>query len=66
MSPSPTTEELRAAFNANRLLHLQGMSFERAIAIPLLRTAIECTAKARRRAEEARRGHALPVQEALL
>lgn len=27
---------------------------------------IECTAKARRRAEEARRGHALPVQEALL
>lgn len=58
-STQPTTAELRAAFNRAPLLHLRGWNFERAMACPLTRWAMEKSALA------ARRTHHMPDQPAL-
>ena len=61
MSPetTPTTAELRAAFNRAPVLHLRGWTFERAQAVPVVRWALEKSALA------VRRTHHLPAQPAL-
>lgn len=53
MSPQPpvTTDELRAAFGRARLLRFHGWTFERALAVPVLRWALERSAMARRLSE---------------
>lgn len=60
MTPPPTTDELRAAFNRVPLLHLDGWTFERAMAAKLVRWALEKSALARRRS------HQLPAQPRLI
>ena len=54
------TAELSAAFARARLLRFHGWTFERAVAVPVLRWALEKSALA------ARRTHALPVQSRLI
>lgn len=44
----PTTVELRAAFERAKLLHFYGWTFERAVAVPTLRWALEKSALAHR------------------
>lgn len=46
---APTTAELRAAFARARLLRFNGWTFERAMAVPVLRWALERSAIARRK-----------------
>lgn len=46
-----TTDELRAAFGRARLLRFHGWTFERALAVPVLRWALERSAMARRESE---------------
>lgn len=46
-----TTDELRAAFGRARLLRFHGWTFERALAVPVLRWALERSAMARRQSE---------------
>ena len=48
MNDSPTTDELRAAFNRAPLLHLRGWTFERACAAPLVLWALNKSALAAR------------------
>jgi hypothetical protein len=45
---TPTTDELRAAFNRAPLLHLRGWTFERACAAPLVLWALNKSALATR------------------
>lgn len=49
--PPITTDELRAAFGRARLLRFHGWTFERALAVPVLRWALERSAMARRQSE---------------
>jgi hypothetical protein len=46
-----TTAELRAAFGRARLLRFHGWTFDRAMAVPVLRWALERSAIARRQSE---------------
>ena len=55
----PTTDELRAAFDRARLLHLSGWTFARAMAVPLVAWSLEKSALA------ARQTHHLPAQPRL-
>lgn len=50
-STPPTTAELRAAFGRARLLRFHGWTFDRAMAVPVLRWALERSAIARRHTE---------------
>ena len=50
-TPHITTDELRAAFGRARLLRFHGWTFERALAVPVLRWALERSAMARRQSE---------------
>ncbi len=50
-TPPITTDELRAAFSRARLLRFHGWTFERALAVPVLRWALERSAIARRQSE---------------
>ncbi|MDE2441081.1 MAG: hypothetical protein KGP14_08650 [Betaproteobacteria bacterium] len=61
----PITErELRAAYKRSGLWRL-GVTYERAIDVPAIRTALNCSVKAaRRRAEQA--GHPMPAQLGLI
>jgi len=60
MNDSPTTDELRAAFNRAPLLHLRGWTFERACAAPLVLWALNKSALA------ARQTHHHPAQPRLI
>lgn len=61
---TPTTTELRAAYDRAWDLRRQGISFAAALADPLLRRALEAQANAHRRITEAT-GRAVPVQSDL-
>lgn len=61
----PTLEELAAAYRRGKL-YKRSISFQLALANPLLRKSLECSAKARHRSEEIARGRALPVQTRLI
>ena len=52
MTPA-TTDELRAAYNRATGLRFLGFSFERALATPIVRMGLECSAAARRHTESA-------------
>jgi hypothetical protein len=56
----PTTDELRAAFNRAPLLHMRGWNFEKSIAVPYVRWALEKSALAHRQK------HHLPAQPRLI
>lgn len=56
----PTTDELRAAFDRAKLLHLRGWTFARALAVPLVAWSLEKSALA------ARRTHNQPAQPRLI
>ncbi len=56
----PTTDELRAAFDRARLLHLRGWTFARAMTVPLVAWSLEKSALA------ARHTHHLPAQPRLI
>lgn len=56
----PTTDELRAAFDRARVLHLRGWTFARALAVPLVAWSLEKSALA------ARRTHNQPAQPRLI
>lgn len=59
-----TERELRAAYKRSGLWRL-GVTYERAIDVPAIRTALNCSVKAaRRRAEQA--GHPMPAQLGLI
>lgn len=59
-----TERELRAAYKRSGLWRL-GVTYERAIDVPAIRTALNCSIKAaRRRAEQA--GHRIPAQLGLI
>lgn len=60
MTTTPTTDELRAAFNRAALLHLRGWTFARAMAVPLVAWALEKSALA------ARQKNKLPAQPRLI
>lgn len=61
MTPTPpTTDELRAAFDRARVLHLRGWTFARALAVPLVAWSLEKSALA------ARRTHNQPAQPRLI
>lgn len=62
---APITErELRDAYKRAGLWRL-GITFERAVTVPAIRTALNCSVKAaRRRAEQA--GHPMPAQLGLI
>lgn len=47
-----TTAELRAAFSRARLLRFHGYTFERAMAVPVLRWALSRSAIARRQTDQ--------------
>ena len=50
-NPPITTDELRAAFGRAHLLRFHGWTFERALAVPVLRWALERSALSRRQSE---------------
>jgi hypothetical protein len=56
----PTTDELRAAFDRAKALHLRGWTFARALAVPLVAWSLEKSALA------ARRTHNQPAQPRLI
>lgn len=56
----PTTDELRAAFQRARLLHLYGWTFDKAMAAPYVAWALEKSALA------ARQKHHHPAQPRLI
>ena len=60
MNDSPTTDELRAAFNRAPILHLRSWTFERACAAPLVLWALNKSALA------ARQTHHHPAQPRLI
>lgn len=62
--PIITERELRAAYKRSGVWRL-GMTYERAISVPAIRTALNCSVKAaHRRAEQA--GHPIPAQLGLI
>lgn len=61
---TPSTQELRDAFRRSGLWRL-GWTFQRAITVPAIGTAIRCAASAARKRAE-REGRPMPVQEALI
>lgn len=61
---TPTTEDLRAAYDRAPLLRLQGYSFERAMTDKFMRLGLSVAAMGYR-LNAARRGQPLPVQGSL-
>lgn len=55
-----TTDELRQAFNRVPLMHLRGWTFEKAVAVDLIRWSLEKSALAHRQT------HHLPAQPRLI
>jgi len=55
-----STDELRAAFNRAPLLHLRGMTFTEALALPLVHWALQMSALSRRKRENS------PIQPRLI